>query len=133
MRTPAQALREAIKSGAVEAFGRGEKIQANDGDGWNDWESTQEGRAPVFHLHGTIWRPSPANRRILFTLSTVPKHALWRVGGLGEPFYTVNVYGADGLVLHSNGLVTWASLSESFEYSIDGGVTLAQANQEVEP
>lgn len=133
MRTPAQALREAIKSGAVEAFGRGEKIQASDGGGWEDWEPTHEGHAPVFHLHGTVWRPSPTKRRIPFTLSTAPKHALWRVAGPGHPFYTVNVYGEDGLILNSNTVVTWVNLSESFEYSIDGGVTWERANQEVAP
>lgn len=133
MRTPAQALREAIKSGAVEAWNRREKIQFRGDEGpFADW-SLREDYAPQFSDEDLFWRPAPAKRRIPFTLPTVPKHALWRVAGPGHPFYTVNVYGEDGLILNSNTVVTWVNLSESFEYSIDGGVTWERANQEVAP
>ena len=133
MRTSAQALRDAIASGAVEAWNRGEKIQCKEemGIAWGMWDG-KEHQTPSFSQPGFLWRPAPTKRRIPFTRDTVPKWALWRVAvGVG-PFFTVNVYGADGLILHSDHTVTWKNLAESFEYSMDSGTTWHPGSMEVE-
>ena len=135
MRTSAQALRAAMESGAVASWYRGENVQSAVAGMNPHWLTYKEhdGSSPDFSNPQLVWRRKPCRPRAPFNQTTVPKHALWRVSGGGGPFYTVNAYGLDGLVLYSHEMVTWSNLSESFEYSIDGGVTWGPANQEVAP
>jgi hypothetical protein len=132
VRTPAQALREAIDSGAVEAWHKGEPIQSRLNDNpWALWRQASEADCPVFQSASAHWRPAFVKRRIPFTLQTVPKWALWRVAGTSHPFFTVNVYGMDGVIFESR-TILWSEIADSFECSLDNGATWSPGSQEVE-
>ena len=63
-RTPQQAMKDAIDSGAVEAWINGEDIQCDAEGIWKDYER-REGLTPNFQHSGINWRPtSPEPTRI---------------------------------------------------------------------
>ena len=132
MRTEAEAMRDAIASGAVATWHLRKEIQFRSLDGpFTTW-SMGDDKVPFFWCEDLFWRPAPTKRRIPFTQATVPKGALWRLRVKESPFVTVRVYGADGLILNYDLIITWASLSEDYEYSTDGGVTWHPGSMEVE-
>lgn len=131
MRTSAQAFRDAIKSGAVEAWNRGEKIQHREerAIAWDMWDG-KEGHTPSFSSPAWIWRPAPTKRRIPFTRATVPKGALWNLSG-GGSWKVALSYNPEGLVFPHSESVTYRDLASS-DYSTDGGATWQPGSMEVE-
>lgn len=132
MRTPAQALHDAIASGAVDAWHRGEKICLSHAESlhWNVW-SFSDKELPQFINPEFIWRPAPAKRRIPFTQATVPKNALWRYKVLPSLWFAPVKYFADGIGF-ANQHAHYDSHLLNCEYSTDGGVTWQPGSQEVE-
>ncbi len=57
-RTPQQVLKDAIDSGAVDAWINGEDIQCDAGGIWKDYER-REGLTPNFQHSEINWKPSP--------------------------------------------------------------------------
>ena len=130
MRTPAQALRDAIKSGAVEAWGRGQKIQYRGEESPFTYWTAHEDCAPQFSDEDLFWRPAPAKRRIPFAQATVPKGALWNLRG-GGIWMVALAYNPEGLIFPHPEFVTYRDLASS-DYSTDGGATWQPGSQEVE-
>lgn len=133
MRTSAQALHDAIASGAVAAWHRGEKIQVDVSDktGWITWRG-DSGRTPAFGDPDLTWRLTPAKRRIPFTQLTVPKGALWKMNREdAQSWHLATSYGFDCIRLPI-GPWTYENAANELVYSLDGGATWQPGSQEVE-
>lgn len=131
MRTPAQALRDAIASGAVQAWDRGEKIQldAVDKTGWVFWGGDNH-QTPGFSDPDLIWRPAPTKRRIPFTRATVPKGALWNLRNF--KWETALEFRSCDVRFSGGDLMTYERIAEIADYSTDGGVTWQPGSMEVD-
>ena len=131
MRTPAQALRDAIASGAVEAWNQGRVVQLAtfSTNEWVDFDVKSD-CLPEFTSTIWHWRPAPTKRRIPFTRATVPKGALWNLRGGG--FWMVALcYKPEGLLFPHSEFATYRDLASS-DYSTDGGATWQPGSLEVE-
>ena len=131
MRTPAQAFRDAIKSGSVEAWNRGEKIQCKEerAIAWEMWEHGKD-HAPAFSSAAFLWRPAPTKRRISFTQATVPKGALWNLRN--EKWETALEFRSCDVRFSGGDLMTYEKIAETADYSTDGGATWHPGSMEVE-
>lgn len=131
MRTPAQAFRDAIKSGAVEAWNRGEKIQHREerAIAWDMWDG-KEDHTPSFSSPAWIWRPAPAKRRILFTQLTIPKGALWNVRN--QKWETILEYSSTHVRFSGGEDMCYENIAENADYSTDGGATWQPGSLEME-
>ena len=131
MRTSAQALRDAIASGAVEAWANSAKIQyriVSDGA----WYPFLDGECsiPRFHDDALQWRPAPTKRRIPFTQLTIPKGALWNLRN--EKWGTALEYRKKEVCFSGGDLMTYGKIAETADYSTDGGGTWHPGSMEVE-
>lgn len=132
MRTPAQAFRDAITSGAVEAWSRGEKIQTDTANSttWTFWTGSSD-VVPRFADPEFVWRPAPTKRRIPFTQLTIPKGALWRFKDSNRWFAPIE-YCANGITYNGTQYAEYDDHLMKCEYSTDGGATWQPGSQEVE-
>lgn len=131
MRTPAQALRDAIASGAVEAWNRGEKIQHREewAIAWDMWEHGKD-HAPAFSSATFLWRPAPAKRRIPFTQQTIPKFALWNLRNM--KWETALEFREHEASFSGGDVMEYEKIAETADYSTDGGVTWHPGSLEVQ-
>lgn len=123
-RTPQQAMADAIKSGAVQAFVDGRRIQFNyNNDGWRNFTSS----LPGFLSVETLWRPAPTPRLRPWKPKGVPVGALWR--DADGSVYLILARVPDGIVMATcsgNGVSTYDTdiiAGDGTSHSIDGGKT----------
>lgn len=123
-RTPQQAMADAIKSGAVQAWIDGKNIQARiEGkDSWDEFEGYS--KRPAFTSPDLHWRPAPTPRLRPWKPEEVPITAIYKAGKESTILRTTSYKDSDsgGLYLH-NIPVNPTELFDSWVHSLDGGKT----------
>lgn len=123
-RTPQQAMADALKSGAVQAFADGKPIHV-EYYGKSDW-TPFDSNFPEFQSPKWGWRPAPEPKLRPWNPEEVP------VGALTRSLSSVNarnpsrqiITGENGVMAFVCGSpVSLQQLLESREYSLDGGKT----------
>ena len=127
MRTPQQALADAIKSGAVQAFADGKKIQVAGIEHPEDWIDATP-LDPNFCGQSIIWRPAPTPRlRPWKNGSEVPKLAIYRNKTWDKDAWSLITGAAStGIECSKYNQIVFISLEEALEegeHSLDGGKT----------
>lgn len=124
-RTPQQAMADAIKSGAVQAFADGNPIQVEN-YGTSDWTPFMH-TDPEFHSPGWGWRPAPTPRLRPRNPEEVPVGALWR--DADGSVYLILARVPDGIVMATcdgKGVSTYdidVIAGDGTSHSLDGGKT----------
>ncbi len=123
MRTPQQAMKEAIESGAVQAWIEGKGIQFKGHGDWFDFSQT----VPAFCHEVLQWRPAPTSKLRPWRPEDVPVGALVRTLRTGAPFRWMIVASCSDGVTTCGG-TTCRTESAQFmfdacEHSTDGGKT----------
>lgn len=127
-RTPQQAMADAIKSGAVQAFADGKKVQYAAIEHPDDWEDMTHS-APFFANPTIAWRPAPTPRLRPRNPEEVPVGALWR--DADGSVYLILARVPDGIVMATcdgKGASTYDTdiiAGDGTSHSLDGGKTWA--------
>ena len=137
MRTAREALREAVESGAVNAWTKGGEIQfrRNGSVEWGKFQEPESDCIPAFGNEELYWRPAPEKKRVPFTLDTVPKGAIWRARISPASICVITGYGPKGVTFGPPAAPSehsYEALSSWSSYSLDGGLTWHPASREVE-
>jgi hypothetical protein len=137
MRTPQQALKDAINSGAVQHWIGGGTIQFKELTDM-EWFNLPQGTAH-FTSPKLIWRTKPEPTPVPFTQRTVPKNALWRfVQNRPELFTDSNSWRVPteyhlNHISFDEMLFSYRDAMRLLEYSIDGGTTWLPAHNTATP
>lgn len=128
MRTPQQAMKDAIESGAVQAWIDGKPIEYT-GDPTNHWTKFRGEEPPHFNTPIWHWRPAPEPKLRPWKPEEVPLDAWYRgkngiafriaFADLGESAIAKTVANANG------GHVTLDHVFKEWTHSTDGGKTWA--------
>ena len=129
MRTNRQALKEAIESGAVQAWIEGKSVDVKyvDASEFEKFGTAEEDFCPNFQSEEHQWRPSPIKKLRPWKAEEVPLGA--HIRPKGEPEYRSLIIsaGPDGLdLIDEHG--SWQRRNYAFflrdgEYSVDNGQT----------
>lgn len=122
-RTPRQALADAIKSGAVQAWIDGNPIEQR----WSDNETWMKGAGNAsFTNPDAIWRPAPTPRLRPWKPVDVPVGAITKAHGDELSASMIVGYSEQGVFLaQDNGAYPFGELLRFRKHSLDGGKTWA--------
>jgi len=124
MRTPQQALADALASGAVQAWIEGRKLQ---GKGDNGVWANVGYNHPSFMNERCYWRPAPTPKLRPWKPEEVPVGALTKTLGKGNEFRWLIVASCSDGVTHCGGTACRSDsvqyMLERCEHSTDGGKT----------
>jgi hypothetical protein len=122
-RTSQQAIADAIKSGAVQAFADNKPIQFNyNNNGWKLFDK----KSPAFASEEMFWRPAPTPRLRPWKPEEVPVGALIRSKKYSTEHRWMIVGWNVATLFTSNtalGPVDFDDCLSDFEHSLDGGKT----------
>lgn len=126
MRTPWQAMKDAIESGAVQAWIDGKAIQNKTFNSANDWKTVRP-TDPNFSSPMALWRPAPEPKFRLWKPEEVPLDAWFKgkneiafrlcYADLGMSAIVPTVASANG------GHTTLDQVFKEWKHSLDGGKT----------
>lgn len=140
-RTPRQAFKDALDSGAVQAWADRKPIElASNRD--RKWEPFVD-EHPKFSTPHHIWRPAPEKRKVrkphtieTFPVPAGPRSPLVRLRRLSDIETELRVIGFDSHTSINAGCAGYFGFDEmlvkEMQLSTDGGVTWVPAWQEVE-